>query len=329
MSEFTEHDYISDHVPLQDTPRLAHKRYQKHSTSSVKIHRPVTPFYCNDCEKKFRSRILANHNTNAVQHYCALYAKVITRKVNTHSTKCQGDHGLGPCVVRRTDIDSESDGADETKATYYAKKSKEQPNFKPCRAYTKKRKRVDDYVSTPSKRQRRNHTRCPPPYSVGYYQAHNISCNTQPSSPPPILPCLNTVANHIDNDDRQHQPEQTHTVTTNTEFEVLCIKKHIFLDNKQVLYNVAWKPCFYGSLDEFTLWLKEVKKIKKVKNDKISYKVYWKDSWVKREDLNCPDLFAAYVLIDLKRKSETEAARNQFKQSCCQMLHYALNLQQE
>lgn len=54
-------------------------------------------FYCNDCKKKFRSRILANRNNNAVQHYCQLYQKIITRKVDSHVCA----HSLTP-VQHRT-----------------------------------------------------------------------------------------------------------------------------------------------------------------------------------------------------------------------------------
>eukprot|EP01083_Nonionella_stella_P288828 982841_1 len=326
MSEFTGHGHVSDRI--QHTPLLQHKRsrQQKHSTSSAKIHRSLIHFYCNDCQKKFRTRILANRNTNAVQHYCALYAKVITRKVDTHSTKCQGDHGMGPCVVRCTDIDPESDGVDETKATYYHDKGKKRPNSKRCGVYTKKRKRDDDYVPTPSKRQRRNHTSSTSPtYSAGYYHPNHNSRNIQQSPPPPpILPHHDTTANTklcdsakqphpVDNDGRQlhsydkHKPERQ----TRTEFEVVCVRNHMILHNPdQVLYKVAWKPCLYSSIDDFSPWLKEVKTIQKVKNGKISYKVCWKESWVRKEDLNCAELLAAYALTDLKRKSEAAAARN-------------------
>eukprot|EP01083_Nonionella_stella_P062889 163498_1 len=164
MSEFPGQGYVPPHIPPQHTPRLQHKRRRKPSASVSKLHRPLTRFYCNDCKKKFRSRILANRNNNAVQHYCSLYAKIITRKVDSHSNKCKGDHGMGPCVVKRTDTDPDSDGEDETKAAYYADKGKKRPNSKRRGAYTKKRKRDDDFVvPTPSKRQRRNHNQGPPP----------------------------------------------------------------------------------------------------------------------------------------------------------------------
>merc|ERR1712154_200391 len=111
--------------------------------SVSRLNRPLIRFYCNDCKKKFRSRILANRNNNAVQHYCSLYQKIITRKVESHSNKCKGDHGMGPCVVKRTDIDPDSDGEDETKAAYYADKGKKRP-MKKKKSPTKKRKRADD-----------------------------------------------------------------------------------------------------------------------------------------------------------------------------------------
>eukprot|EP01084_Bolivina_argentea_P270832 460614_1 len=106
------------------------------SRKKRKIMNPKSRFYCNDCKKKFRSRILANRNNNAVQHYCSLYSKIITRKVNLHSNKCKGDHGMGPCVVKRTYNDPNSDGQDETKDARYAdKRKKRQSTRKSCSVY--------------------------------------------------------------------------------------------------------------------------------------------------------------------------------------------------
>ena len=87
MAEFPGHGY-----PVHVPPSMQHsikskpkrQRKQKPPASLSKLHRPLTRFYCNDCKKKFRSRILANRNNNAVQHYCSLYSKIITRKVDSH-----------------------------------------------------------------------------------------------------------------------------------------------------------------------------------------------------------------------------------------------------
>eukprot|EP01083_Nonionella_stella_P097567 274262_1 len=146
MAEFPGDTGYPAHIPPQHAPRLQERRRkQKPPASLSKLHRPLTRFYCNDCKKKFRSRILANRNNNAVQHYCSLYSKIITRKVDSHSNKCKGDHGMGPCVVKRTDNDPDSDGEDETKAAYYADKGKKRPSSrKSSGAYTKKRKRDDN-----------------------------------------------------------------------------------------------------------------------------------------------------------------------------------------
>lgn len=127
-----EQNYIPHHVPPGHhypvhKPPTARQRKPRPPASESRLNRPLIRFYCNDCKKKFRSRILANRNNNAVQHYCALYQKIITRKVESHSNKCKGDHGMGPCVVKRTDIDPDSDGEDETKAAYYADKGKKRP----------------------------------------------------------------------------------------------------------------------------------------------------------------------------------------------------------
>lgn len=52
---------------------------------------------------------------------------------------------MGPCVVKRTDIDPDSDGEDETKAAYYADKGKKRPMKKAKKASTtKKRKRNNE-----------------------------------------------------------------------------------------------------------------------------------------------------------------------------------------
>eukprot|EP01083_Nonionella_stella_P024078 66602_1 len=112
-----------------------------------------------------------------------------------------------------------------------------------------------------------------------------------------------------------------------TEFEVQEIQSHMVLDDI-VLYHVSWKPCFYTSLDEFWHWLDNVEDIKKVnKHNKTCYKIDWKTTWVPKEDLNCPELLGAYVLADLKRRSEAAVARDKFKQTCCQMLNYAVQLE--
>jgi len=103
-------------------PQTRRRRKPKPPAEKSKLNRPLIRFFCNDCQKKFQSRILANRNNNAVQHYCSLYEKIITRKVGAHSNKCKGSHGVGPCVVKRTDFDPNSDGEDETKLAYYASK---------------------------------------------------------------------------------------------------------------------------------------------------------------------------------------------------------------
>jgi len=40
-------------------PKPKRTRKVKPPASLSKLHRPLTRFYCNDCKKKFRSRILA------------------------------------------------------------------------------------------------------------------------------------------------------------------------------------------------------------------------------------------------------------------------------
>merc|ERR1712190_310723 len=123
--------HVQRHIPPGQSHNYpSHKprtRKPKPPASTSRLNRPLIRFYCNDCKHKYRSRILANRNNNAVQHYCSLYQKIITRKVDSHSNKCKGDHGMGPCVVKRTDIDPDSDGEDETKAAYYADKGKKRP----------------------------------------------------------------------------------------------------------------------------------------------------------------------------------------------------------
>jgi len=114
-----------------------------------------------------------------VQHYCQLYQKIITRKVDSHSNKCKGDHGPGACVVKRTDEDPDSDGEDETKAAYYADKGKTPKPRRARGAYsTKKRKRSDDDGSycNEAKRPRLDPAPSgqeaqypPPPMNGGYY----------------------------------------------------------------------------------------------------------------------------------------------------------------
>eukprot|EP01083_Nonionella_stella_P272305 923314_1 len=204
MAEFPGDTGYPAHIPPQHAPRLQERRRkQKPPASLSKLHRPLvsysetsnqisspkkrkiinkntnpkTRFYCNDCKKKFRSRILANRNNNAVQHYCSLYSKIITRKVDSHSNKCKGDHGMGPCVVKRTDNDPDSDGEDETKAAYYADKGKKRPSSrKSSGAYTKKRKRDDNTnnnTPTIAKRQRRND--------------NNNNNNNMVGMPPPMI----------------------------------------------------------------------------------------------------------------------------------------------
>eukprot|EP01084_Bolivina_argentea_P148498 259593_1 len=339
MPEFAERDYVP-HIPSQHTSRLKH---QKSSPSLSKVHRPLTRFYCNDCQKKFKTRILGNRTSNAVQHYCSLYQKIITRKVNRHSQKCNGEHGMGPCVVQRINLDCDSDSEDETKVAYYADKGKTRPNLKSRHVRTKKRKREHDYVPTPSKRQRRNsiygpqedvphYAHSPPPTKADC--AHDPYYAQQTSSTPHIAKARITASHHNGtnshgyNDDNHdnNQTEQEQRTVGNTEFEVLNIKKHIILDGK-ILYNISWKQSLYISVNEFLPWLKEVNKVKKMKKDKTMwYKVTWKDSWVAEQDLKCTELLAAYVLTELKRRSEAEVARNRFKESCCQMLHYAVDL---
>eukprot|EP01083_Nonionella_stella_P291100 990559_1 len=354
MSRFTGHtDYDPPYVPPEHRPRLQRK-HQKHSTLSSKVYRPLTRFYCNDCKKKFQSRILANRNKNAVQHYCSVYRKIITRKLNNHSKKCKGYHGMGPCVIRHTDTNSESDGEDETKVAYYANHTKKRPKFKRTRAHAKKRKLDDDYASIPSKKQRRNHNKCPlpsehsyannhtylPPPSNVYPASHQDGCRQSSDTrdpyypqqltptPPIIPPRQNGNVRSLEYNDGSHekpqteqeQQEQDHRMDENTEFEVLNINKHIVLDG-EILYRVSWKSCYYKSVNQFLPWIKEMKKVQK--HSTLRWKVDWKDSWVPQQDLHCADLLAAYILTDLKKRSEAEIARNRFKQCCCQMLHYA------
>lgn len=86
---------------------------------------------------------------------------------------------MGPCVVKRTDVDPDSDGEDETKAAYYADKGKAPRSTRKSRgAYSKsdkKRKRSDDddnnqfnqYNDPQTKRARIS---SPPPVEpMGYY----------------------------------------------------------------------------------------------------------------------------------------------------------------
>eukprot|EP01083_Nonionella_stella_P085912 238370_1 len=355
MSQFAGHDYDPPYIPPQHTPRLQRKRHQKLSVPLSKVNRPLTRFHCNDCNKKFQTRVLANRNTNAVQHYCSFYSKTITRKIESHSKKCTADHGTGPCVIQRTDIDPDSDGEDETKVAYYADKSKKQSNFKRRVAHTKKRKCVDVYEPIPSKKQRRNHKHgtpsskpartnnyeyFPSPTNVDeYYHANNCvqaDASRSPHYPqqltPAIIPPHHNVKapsistqlplEHNGDSHCKHQPEQEqeHTIDENTEFEVLNIKNHIVLDG-ETLYRVSWKSCYYKSVNQFLPWIKEMKKVQK--HSTLRWKVDWKDSWVPQQDLHCADLLAAYILTDLKKRSEAEIARNRFKQCCCQMLHYA------
>ena len=189
-----EQDYIPHHVPPGHSypvhkPPTARQRKPKPPASLSRLHRPLIRFYCNDCKHKFRSRILANRNNNAVQHYCSLYQKIITRKVDSHvklfqilpsnrcdfacflcgvqSNKCKGDHGMGPCVVKRTDIDPDSDGEDETKAAYYADKGKKRP-MKKRKSPSKKRKRtemeVDDDANGMNHKRQRLDNSLPPTF---------------------------------------------------------------------------------------------------------------------------------------------------------------------
>ena len=72
---------------------------------------------------------------------------------------------MGPCVVKRTDEDPDSDEEDETKAAYYADKGKTPKPRKPRGAYStsKKRKRKDDGSAGGAKRARTDPHSLPPP----------------------------------------------------------------------------------------------------------------------------------------------------------------------
>jgi len=128
---------------------------------------------------------------------------------------------MGPCVVKRTDEDPDSDGEDETKAAYYADKGKTPKPRKPRGAYStsKKRKRKDDGAPA-SKRARTvvdpqgapppmqpipdqngafNTHLPPPPAGGGYYHQdgyahrsngyeHQYNFNDDQSQPTPPIP---------------------------------------------------------------------------------------------------------------------------------------------
>eukprot|EP00486_Rosalina_sp_Unknown_P013326 CAMPEP_0201596788 /NCGR_PEP_ID=MMETSP0190_2-20130828/193397_1 /ASSEMBLY_ACC=CAM_ASM_000263 /TAXON_ID=37353 /ORGANISM="Rosalina sp." /LENGTH=402 /DNA_ID=CAMNT_0048057333 /DNA_START=467 /DNA_END=1678 /DNA_ORIENTATION=+ len=87
---------------------------------------------------------------------------------------------MGPCVVKRTDLDPDSDGEDETKAAYYADKGKApRSTRKPRGAYTKsdkKRKRsvVNDNGYDDHPQAKRARTSSDPSYVAG--------------GPPPVEP---------------------------------------------------------------------------------------------------------------------------------------------
>jgi len=129
---------------------------------------------------------------------------------------------MGPCVVKRTDEDPDSDGEDETKAAYYADKGKTPKPRKPRGAYStsKKRKRKDD--GAPAAKRARTvvdphgvpppmqpipnqnggyNTQLPvPPVGGGYYHrdgyahhngngyAHQYNFNDDQSQPTPPIP---------------------------------------------------------------------------------------------------------------------------------------------
>lgn len=71
---------------------------------------------------------------------------------------------MGPCVVKRTDEDPDSDGEDETKAAYYQDKGKTPKSpRKPRATPSKKRKRKDDGGAGGAKRARMDPRSGPPP----------------------------------------------------------------------------------------------------------------------------------------------------------------------
>ena len=152
------------------------------------FHFLFPPQNCNETFYIFTQN--CNESTHCIAHSLWL----------VQSNKCKGDHGMGPCVVKRTDEDPDSDGEDETKAAYYADKGKTPRSpRKPRGAYTKKRKRKDD-GAPPTKRARvdptgpgvpppmqpiptqqqpaYNTTLPPPPSNGGYYHQGGYAHNT-------------------------------------------------------------------------------------------------------------------------------------------------------
>ena len=98
------------------------------------------------------------------------------------SNKCKGDHGMGPCVVKRTDLDPDSDGEDETKAAYYADKGKAPRSARGAYSKSdKKRKRSNDNEYNDDYNGDNNHPQLkrprtssdpyhgPPQQQIGYY----------------------------------------------------------------------------------------------------------------------------------------------------------------
>eukprot|EP01084_Bolivina_argentea_P169175 293291_1 len=117
--ESTESDIDNEHT------HITTKYIKTTDIKKRKNKNPIKRYYCNDCKKKFRERILPDRYPHKyVQHYCLIYSKIITRTVNRYSNKCEGDHGVSPCVVQRTDYDAYSDQQDETKAEKRKKRNR-------------------------------------------------------------------------------------------------------------------------------------------------------------------------------------------------------------
>mmetsp|Transcript_98891 Transcript_98891/g.121072 ORF Transcript_98891/g.121072 Transcript_98891/m.121072 type:complete len:211 (+) Transcript_98891:42-674(+) len=161
---------------------------------SKKNKSALVPFFCNDCQLKFRAKPLAGRNNSAVQHFCPLYRKIVTRKIGFHSNKCMGNHGKTPCVYQRIS-GPDSDCEDETKKKYQEMKQ----NGTAILYKNHKRRNNDSFVvddnEPPMKKQKKlnktvnNHKSLQniynPPNSI--YSYNNTYSNNDIINMPPII----------------------------------------------------------------------------------------------------------------------------------------------